>query len=99
MRHITIDCRQITRRDALHAAFARELGFPDWYGGNLDALFDCLTELDEPTTLRLQGWETLTGALGGYADAILQVLADAAAENPEFSFEISNPQGGNSYGT
>ena len=27
------------------AALGRELKFPDWYGANLDALHDCLTDL------------------------------------------------------
>ena len=26
-------------------AVSRDLGFPDWFGGNLDALHDCLTDL------------------------------------------------------
>ena len=29
----------------LHRALAEGLHFPAWYGGNLDALHDCLTDL------------------------------------------------------
>ena len=32
-------------RKALLAAFARSLAFPDWFGGNWDALEDCLGDL------------------------------------------------------
>ena len=35
----------------LHRALAEGLHFPAWYGGNLDALHDCLTDLNEPTEL------------------------------------------------
>lgn len=35
----------------LHRALAEGLHFPAWYGGNLDALHDCLTDLHEPTFL------------------------------------------------
>ena len=35
-------------RAALHARLAAELDFPPYYGANLDALNDCLEELDEP---------------------------------------------------
>jgi RNAse (barnase) inhibitor barstar len=36
-------CRNVN--EALHQ-FGRALGFPAWYGGNLDALHDCLTDPD-----------------------------------------------------
>jgi len=32
-------------KDAILAALSRSLGFPDWFGGNWDALEDCLTDL------------------------------------------------------
>lgn len=35
-----------TRRQA-HEIIADSLGFPEYYGKNLDALFDCLLELPE----------------------------------------------------
>lgn len=50
MRKITLDCAGLTR-PALHEAFARALDFPAWYGNNLDALYDCLTDLEEETNL------------------------------------------------
>jgi RNAse (barnase) inhibitor barstar len=36
-------CRSVN--EVLHE-FGRGLGFPAWYGGNLDALHDCLTDPD-----------------------------------------------------
>jgi len=32
-------------KEALLASIAASLGFPDWFGGNWDALEDCLTDL------------------------------------------------------
>lgn len=29
----------------LHRYLSKELGFPDYYGSNLDALYDCLTDI------------------------------------------------------
>ena len=46
-----LDGGTIGDRAALHGALAGALGFPDWYGGNLDALFDCLTDLREDADL------------------------------------------------
>lgn len=33
-------------RDRGHDYLAEALNFPDYYGKNLDALYDCLTEID-----------------------------------------------------
>lgn len=63
---------------AVLQAIGQQLAFPEWYGENLDALFDCLTDPevmpDTPTLLSING----LGALAshnpeGYA-ALLEVL-------------------------
>lgn len=40
-----VDLRAVSGKDGLLAAFAAGLGFPDWFGGNWDALEDCLNDL------------------------------------------------------
>ena len=40
MREFTLDGSFIDSRQALHAALSHGLDLPEWYGGNLDALFD-----------------------------------------------------------
>lgn len=75
MKQITLACTGLETKDALHAALAEALDFPDWYGGNLDALYDCLTDLDDPVQLRLTGWDTLPHWREGFA----AVFADAAS--------------------
>lgn len=77
---IQMNCASITSGDALHETLRRLLFLPDCYGRNLDALYDCLTELPE-TLLFLSGTDAMQKALGPYADAFLQVLRDAAEEN------------------
>ena len=39
-----VDMTGITDRRALHARMARCLPLPEWYGCNLDALYDALTD-------------------------------------------------------
>ena len=56
------------------AAIGEALSFPLYFGGNLDALYDCLTEIGTPTAI------VVTDAAA--ADrTILRVLRDAAREN------------------
>ena len=40
---------QITDWETFHDTFAQALGFPGFYGRNMDAWIDCLTSADEKT--------------------------------------------------
>jgi len=46
---VSIDCDKITDWQSLHQEFARVFGFPDFYGENMNAWIDCLTDLDADT--------------------------------------------------
>ncbi len=77
---VILDCRQITDRESAHDYLKARFGFPDHYGRNLDALYDCLTELPpcravvrDPAALR---------EMGEYGAAILDTIYDAALDNP-----------------
>ena len=48
-------------RQAAHAYLAESFGFPVYYGKNLDALYDCLTELDDCTVV-LEGAQAVRQA-------------------------------------
>ena len=80
----------IRTRDELHDALIRALNLPTWYGRNLDALYDCLADLNQDTELRLLHPARLEEALGGYARSALSVLRDAAAENPHFRLTLES---------
>ena len=76
-----LDGSSVGNRETLHRVLAAGLQFPDWYGGNLDALHDCLTEITQPTELVIRGSNALETALGSYAAAFRRVLTDSAAQN------------------
>lgn len=80
-----LDGGSVGSREALHQTLAAGLRLPDWYGGNLDALHDCLTDITEPTELVIRGGAAMETALGSYAAALRWTLADCAAENTLFS--------------
>lgn len=44
---VRIDGREVPDKAALLARLAEALRFPDYFGRNLDALYDCLRDLDE----------------------------------------------------
>ena len=45
---VEIDTAAITDWESFHDVFAASMGFPDFYGRNMNAWIDCLTSLDEP---------------------------------------------------
>ena len=78
---LVLDGRAVADRDDLHRQMETVLNFPEWYGGNLDALYDCLTELMEEIDIQILHTEELKSVLGDYADMLLRVLQDAAQVN------------------
>lgn len=85
---VTLDGRTIVDREELHRLLAKELAFPAYYGGTLDALFDCLTELCEETEIRVLHAQALETQLGGYARRLMRVLRTAEAENPRITLTV-----------
>ena len=82
MREITIDFAQVHSREEFHSVLARELAFPAWYGNNLDALHDCLTDIREDTRIRLVHWESLEAELGKFAAGAKRAILHGASANP-----------------
>lgn len=77
-----IDGGAMDTREAAHAELARTLSFPAYYGKNLDALHDCLTDMRTPAEITLVRARAMEAALGEYGGRIVRVLRDAAQENP-----------------
>lgn len=81
-----IDCTRIHSREDLHAIFREALAFPEWYGDNLDALYDCLTEISGK--VRLLDWEIAEVQLGDYGKKAKKVIAAAALRNTDLDLYI-----------
>ena len=93
MRTIVLDGSLMAGREEAHEYLVQRLGLPDYYGKNLDALFDILSaDLTEPTRLVVYRREALAQSLGSYGEALLGALADAARENP--CLEVAFDSGG-----
>ena len=46
---VRLDASRLHDWDAFHDVFASTFGFPDFYGRNMDAWIDCMTDLSEDT--------------------------------------------------
>ena len=88
MKYAMIEGAAVGSMDRLHRLLAEQLDFPGWYGGNLDALYDCLTDLTEETTVILLHSQALAETLGAGYGRFFRVLKDAAAENPKLHIQL-----------
>ena len=75
---IIIDCKNIAQARQLHEKLKSQLNFPDYYGYNLDGLFDCLTSIRVDTTICLEGF----AQLGDWKTRFLNTFSNACLENP-----------------
>ena len=83
MRTIVLDGSRMTTQEEVHDYLSRRLGLPDYYGSNLDALYDILSaDLPESTRLVVYRREALAQNLGAYSAALLGALVEAGRENP-----------------
>ena len=88
MTELVLKGSEITSKDDLHDFFIRSLDLPDWYGRNLDALYDCLTEQTEDVCIELIEMDILETHLGRYALGLQKMLKDAASENSHIILKI-----------
>ncbi len=78
MKSFVLNCDEMTTRVAAHAHMKAVFDFPDYYGENLDALYDCLTDI-RPEQIILKNSPALS-ALGDYASMLIATLCDACGQ-------------------
>ena len=76
---VKLDCRRIHDWDSFHTVFAEAFGFPSFYGRNMDAWIDCMTDLDDTDT----GMCVVSVKPGGVVELQLEHVDDFAGRCPE----------------
>lgn len=72
---IIIDGNNMKTKTEAHKYLKKILQLPDYYGNNLDALYDCLTEMDEMTVC----FRNI--CYGTYGKKVWKVFRQAEKEN------------------
>lgn len=86
--HVQLDGSLMTDRSAAHDHLQERLSLPEYYGRNLDALFDLLTSLPEATEIDLLEKDTMLKQLGAYGAALLVTLQQAEEAAPNLTLNI-----------
>lgn len=87
--NVLLDGNTILNREMLHDTLSAALCLPEWYGRNLDALYDCLTDVQEETVLVLRDRAALEEHLGGYGRRFVRLLEEVSLENPNVRLETA----------
>lgn len=76
-----------TKEDS-HSYLKKKLAFPDYYGNNLDALYDCLTDIYDKQIIMIPKEITSPRYLGNYGKQMLLVFQEAAEKNKNLQIII-----------
>lgn len=80
-----IDGKRVLSLDLFYDEIARQFDFPDYFGRNLDALYDVLsTDLEGPLEVIWQDSEVSHTAMGNDFQRLQDVLESVASERDDF---------------
>ena len=74
MRIFILDGNKMTDKKASYEHIQDVLLFPDYFGKNLDALEDCLDEMDENNVIILSNKKALLDNLEEYGEKIIKIF-------------------------
>ncbi|MBO4473578.1 MAG: barstar family protein [Clostridiales bacterium] len=75
-----LDGKDMTSRDEAYRVIVDTMELPMWFGNNLDALFDCLSDLSKDIAVVFVNTAIAEENLGQYAKRILACFREAAQE-------------------
>jgi len=85
MKSVILDAKKMLEKENMHEYFAKKFDLPEYYGKNLDALFDCLCEINEPTLIKLKNEDALQGDT---KESLIRLFHDVCNENEMVKFEL-----------
>ena len=88
MKKIVLDGKYLCNRDVAHTYLQEALELPDYYGKNLDALYDLLTSLPETVEIDLAYKDQMLEQLGAYSTSLLLTLQQAEEDAPNLILNI-----------
>ncbi|MDY4078030.1 MAG: barstar family protein [Clostridium sp.] len=88
MKEIILDCKEMSSKEKAHEYIMKKMSFPDYYGKNLDALYDILSTYDKEVYVKFINFESLFKQLGDYAVSLIDVFRESEEENTKIKFSM-----------
>ena len=84
-----LDGSRLDSLERVYAELANQLGFPDWFHPNLDALWDVLTlEMAGPIEIVWTNWACARTLIGADLEQVQAVLKAVAQERDDVALHI-----------
>lgn len=88
MKIIILNGRKMLDKEVSHKYLKKKLMLPDYYGENLDALWDILSTLTESIKIKVVNIDDIYKNLGPYGEEIINLFKDVVEENHNVNLEI-----------
>jgi|GEM_PF-368555 len=86
MKYVFLDGEKISSNSELHTAFHEALSFPDYCGKNLDALHDCITDIQGDICVIAVNTLLLSENIGRRWNSFLRLMNDLSKKKEGFRF-------------
>ena len=78
MTEYKVNLKNIKTIQTLHQELKDSLNFPDYYGMNIDAFWDCITcDIETPATIMIEGITSLPNDLENEKNLLIGIMSDA----------------------
>jgi len=81
MIEIKLNGTKMVDKASTHNYLKENLGFPDFYGNNLDALWDCLSTDFSSKKIIIFNSKSIVENLGSYGEVLIKLFQEVAIEN------------------
>jgi ribonuclease inhibitor len=85
---LILDGKAITNKQELFSSLKAQIDSSEFYGNNLDALWEVLNSIKEAINIEIIHYADLRINLGEYVDSLIQLFVDLKTMNSEFKLTL-----------
>jgi len=90
MNKVILNGKRMITKEKTHAYLKRKFDFPDYYGRNLDALWDLLSVWDKELLIVIINKAEIIENLNSYGNSLLKLFSELDDENRNISVRYEN---------
>jgi ribonuclease inhibitor len=90
MNKVILNGKRMITKEKTHAYLKRKFDFPDYYGRNLDALWDLLSVWDKELLIVIINKADVIENLNSYGNSLLKLFSELDEENRNISVRYEN---------